>query len=153
MTVDYSSKFRDITAAIADLTVSGVTFFDVDNIPANANLLAKVVYPTKITDFKSKTQTFGLSGQRSIDFTYNINYTYIHCTPQASVGGFSEIYTDLIESIFAIVAAISTCDLDDTDLGITSDETIAEFPAKVQDLSGNEFWGYSFKVSVTEYKG
>ena len=71
MTTDI--KLEDLASAIADLSISGVTVRDIDNIPANAKTILPVLYPVPngfVTDLAWSRESFGDDNVRAMNLTY-----------------------------------------------------------------------------------
>jgi len=145
-------KIRTVTAAIAALSISGVTIKDLSGIPSNANLLAKTLYPNPesgtIQGFLPVRQTKGIGGGERVNIGYGIKYRYLHCTPNALNAG--DVIDDLVNTLSTIFAALIADDAVSgaVDLWIDS---VSDFPAIVNDPAGNPFWGCDFVVTIQEF--
>ena len=145
-----SSAFATIANSIAGLTISGVTIKDIDEIPQSAKLLTPLLIPQPdnwITDFQCEFQSFGSNGAAAMDFTYSLNYIYLHCPIGAGVATY-DIYAGLITKLSAILVAIAS---NDALTGLVDLKPRIGQIGVIQDPSGNEFWGVMFSLPVLEF--
>ena len=140
-----------VTASIAGLSVSGVTFCDTSAIPPNVGDTRKQVFFPEpenfITDFSMKRDSTGMSNAK-MTVQYTLNYTYWHVSLGGGRTGLDE-YDTLVARWAAIVDAILASD---TLSGCVDFEVphVSEFGV-VPDPSGNLGLGFRFPIRITEF--
>ena len=146
-----SLQISTITAAIAGLTVTGVTILDTDEIPFEVGLRQSVLFPEPVnfvTDFTVTRDSMGIASQARKTVTYTLNYTFAHS--QVGTGrGLADLYGDMVSTAYAIVDAIIALDTVSGAVGI-DDPTINQFGVVV-DPSGVSYHGCKIAVRVTEF--
>ena len=146
----YNVKFADVTAAISNISVSGVAIKDISAIPEQALMLCPVMFPSPdfVTGLNPVVDTLGTAGSERITLDYDITYIYAHCTINAGVGGVFAAYAGLVTNIVAIIVTIMTND-NPRDGATLRLKTISKAGA-VNDLAGNTYWGCALTLHVTE---
>lgn len=144
-------QFATVADSIAGLTISGVTIKDIDQIPVSASLTCPILFPQPegfISDIQYARQSFGSNGTPKIDFSYTLNYVYLHCEtgsgisaldPYAGIIAKLELITETIMSNDAITGAVDI--IPNTIGGIGS----------IQDPAGNTYWGALLSFRVLEF--
>lgn len=143
-----------ITAAIAALSISGVTVKDITAIPES--VLARdcpIFFPMPgnwlggsqiVTDTQSRT-TFGAAGSRFwlIDRTFNYVFLY---APIGSGRGSADIYNTATTKTELIITALTAIDVSGVDL-----KDVAHEPLGVlNDPAGMRFAGCLFRITFRE---
>ncbi len=136
-----------VANSIAGLSVSGVTLFDVDEIPAIGDARQPYIIPAPdwLTDFSMERMNFG--GQLR-DVSYVLTYRLLYA-PVGSGRGFVGVVDVMIDKaalfLDAIMAVVTLTGLEDivpvsvTNFGVVSDP------------SDNLFWGCDIAVEVLEH--
>lgn len=101
-------NFTTVTNSIAALTVAGVTIKDVDEIPMDALKILPVMFPKPdnfITNVTFSRETYGTGGTAKMNFSYTLNYRYLHSPVGARLNMLSA-YSGLITNLAAILVEI-----------------------------------------------
>ena len=150
MTTDV--KLEDVASALADLSISGVTVRDIDNIHANAKTILPVLYPVPngfITDLAWSRESFGDDNVRAMNLTYILHYKYLHAIV-GSGGGLLTVYARMIENIIKILQAIFT----DSNLGGAVDvtlNTISDIGVHTDPAGELQYHGVDITLKVMEF--
>ena len=140
-----------ITAAIAGVSVSGVTILDKSAIPNEWDTRTPILYPEPIgfvSGFKVTRDSVGMASVATKTVNYNLNYTFIHSLAglDRSIG---VLYGDMVSKAFSIIDAILA--LDTVSGAVTIDvKDINEFGV-VQDPSGNSCNGCKISFAIQEF--
>jgi hypothetical protein len=147
MTVNVN--FVAVADAIANLSISGVTLRDIDQITSSVAVAPATLAPKPggyITNFKVSTESLGTGGAQRMTITYTLNYTYYHCQI-GSVLDFGS-YSAMITKIAAILVALLT---NDTVTGaLDQDPTVSDI-GPVLDPAGNQYHGCVFSLGITQF--
>lgn len=135
-----------ISAAIASLTVSGVTIKDVDEIPQSVlDRDCPILFPIPGAwldggDAVSEDEsTFGPAGSRYWETHTTLRYVYLR-TQIGTGRSINEHYAGAVTDIEAIITAVTAVDVDTMDL-----ESITHNPiGTVPDPTGKKFVGCNF---------
>lgn len=96
-----------IADSISQISVSGVTVRDIDNIPENAADYCPVFFPAPdgfIGDVTFTPQSFGSDSLRKMDLEYSLRYRFLYA-PLGS-GSFLSNYAGMLEKLELILEAI-----------------------------------------------
>jgi len=147
----YSIKFKDVTAAVSNISISGVTVKDITGIPEQALMLCPLIFPVPnfVTNLKTTIDTLGTAGSERITLEYDINYIYAHCAINANVGGLYSMYSGLVTNIIAVLVAMLIND--NPRDGVTMRVGTVSNAGAVNDPAGNTYWGCAFSLHVTEF--
>jgi hypothetical protein len=136
-----------ITAAVASLSVSGLTVVDSNKIPLST-AGKPMLFPEPL-DFVTEFEGVRMAQQAGTgtpwDFTYTLNYTFWYC-PIGS-GGALESYKPMLAMAFAIIdAMVAACDLNGAqDVHITMTDV-----GPIPDPSGNIGLGCKIHFAILE---
>lgn len=143
-----------IAAAIAALSVSGVTIKDLSGIPQQVQPReCPILYPSPSgwnqggsAELSQKgPATFGTPTTRYWEFDRTYNYTYLHA-PVGSGRGLYEHYTAMTTNEDAIMSILTTLDIATVDVNGVK---ISAF-GTVQDPAGSSFYGYTVSITMRE---
>ena len=98
----------NITAAIDDISITGVVVKNYDGIVANWQSHPMVLYPDPlgfITDFSIDFKTLLRGSIAPQDISYTLHYRYLH-TEVGDLSQFAKQYGDMITKVVAILNAI-----------------------------------------------
>lgn len=143
-------RLREVAAAIAALTVPGITILDLDQMkPALSERDCPLFGPSAndpsfLTDWDAKRLTF----QGNQLNNYNLHYTYFQAPVGADRGLFKQ-YPDMVENARKLVEALQALPRVD---GCKSVK-LYEMPrfGPVFDASGQQFHGATFSLQVVEF--
>lgn len=146
-----TSTIATVADSISNLSISGVTIKDIDQIPDTARMLTPLLIPQPsnfITDLSVSFETFGSNGGAKINTTYTLNYVFLFCEVGSGLGSFAA-FSGLIGKLEDILVAINSNDAitGAVDMKIGSIGNIGV----ITDPAGNEFWGLEFSLRVLEY--
>ncbi len=146
-----TSTIATVADSISNLSISGVTIKDIDQIPDTARMLTPLLIPQPnnfITDLQVSFETFGSNGGAKINTTYTLNYVFLLCEVGSGLGSFAA-FSGLIGKLEDILVAINSNDAitGAVDMKIGSIGNIGV----ITDPAGNEFWGLEFSLRVLEY--
>ncbi len=146
-----TSTIATVADSISNLSISGVTIKDIDQIPDTARMLTPLLIPQPnnfITDLQVSFETFGSNGGAKINTTYTLNYVFLFCEVGSGLGSFAA-FSGLIGKLEDILVAINSNDAitGAVDMKIGSIGNIGV----ITDPAGNEFWGLEFSLRVLEY--
>ncbi len=146
-----TSTIATVADSISNLSISGVTIKDIDQIPDTARMLTPLLIPQPnnfITDLQVSFETFGSNGGAKINTTYTLNYVFLFCEVGSGLGSFAA-FSGLIGKLQDILVAINSNDAitGAVDMKIGSIGNIGV----ITDPAGNEFWGLEFSLRVLEY--
>jgi len=146
-----TSTISTVADSISNLSVSGVTIKDIDQIPESAAMLCPLLIPQPdnfVTDLSVSFETFGSNGSAKINTNYTLNYVFLFCEVGSGLGAFAA-FSGLVAKLSAILVAINSNDAitGAVDVKINSIGNIGV----ITDPAGNEFWGLMFSLRVLEY--
>lgn len=146
-----TSTIATVTDSISNLSISGVTIKDIDQIPDIARMLTPLLIPQPnnfITDLQVSFETFGSNGGAKINTAYTLNYVFLYCEVGSGLGSFAA-FSGLVGKLQDILVAINSNDAitGAVDMKIGSIGNIGV----ITDPAGNEFWGLEFSLRVLEY--
>lgn len=146
-----TSSIATVADSISNLSISGVTIKDIDQIPDTARMLCPLLIPQPanfVTDLSVSFETFGSNGGAKINTSYTLNYVFLFCEVGSGIGAFAA-FAGLISKLQSILVAINSNDAISgaVDMKINSIGNIGV----ITDPAGNEFWGLEFSLRVLEY--
>jgi hypothetical protein len=149
MTVN--SQIATVAAAIAGLTISGVTMRDIDEIPDSAALLCPLMLPQPdnfVTNLAYSRETFGSMGAAKMNTSYTLNYAYLHCEVGSGLNTYAS-YAGIISKLELILETIMSNDVINgaVDIQVESIGNIGVIP----DPAGVQYWGLLFSFRVLEF--
>lgn len=146
----FSLNLKNITDAISNLTITGVTIRDYDGIAANWTSTPNVLYPkpgSLISDFRIEYQTVLQGKTAPQNVSYSLHYRFLG-TQLGSPDIFSAAYAALVDKVVAIINAL--------------DDVVAPYSGKVEmsiggvnlgpliDPAGNTFYGADLDLAIVE---
>lgn len=140
-----------ITAAIAALTVTGVTIRDTSNMSDLITTRDCPVLAPRPNNFIGlnpvERDTYGASPVARKTMTFSLSYRFFH-SPIGQGRGEYEIFPLYLVKIFAIMDALIACDL-----GGTVDMNLSGVPnlGVVVDGADNQFWGSDLDIMCTVF--
>lgn len=148
----FSLYITSITAAIANMSVTGVTIKDKDEIFIAANGLANTLIPNPnadgfITNFDIQYDSLLQGAEAPSTVSYTLNYRFLGVTI-GDAASWSKAYSDIVDKLVLIVNAIvalpgpfsGRIEMKLSDVSIGAKE----------DPSGNLFHGADFALAITE---
>ena len=140
-----------VAASIANLTISGVTLKDIDEIPDSGAMQCPVILPQPndfITTIQNTRVSFGSMGNEAENFEYNLNYVFLYTDSGSGQGAFAD-YSGLITKLTLIINTILNNDVVSglVDMELESISGIGQ----IEDPSGNPYWGAFFTLKCLEY--
>lgn len=145
-----SSLLGNITNAISDINISGVTVKDKDEIAASWTSTSNVLYPHPdnfMTNFRPVYKSFTRGAAAQVDLAYTLNYRFLG-TQIGDMATFTTAYSQMVDKVLAIIAKMI--------------ETTAPYSGRVDmelgavtfgpriDPAGNTFHGADFALNITE---
>lgn len=145
-------SFTTITNTIAALSVAGVTFKDIDEVPTSGDRVA-IITPLDnfITNFSLDDMTLGAPSVREMTVTYTLNYRLLLVKIGAGRSNVIEAYNDLTTKIGLFLDAVLA--MDDT----TGVEDLVPSPSAVTNFGqvmapdGEIYFGCDFHLDCTEH--
>lgn len=141
-----------IADSISNLSISGVSVKDIDQIPESALSVLPVLFPRPqkwITDISFPIKSLGGDENRAIDCTYVMNYRYLHAVV-GSGGGLLAVYASLIANLILIVKAIlsnsSPTGAIDMSIAYITDIGVLTDPA-----GETQYHGVEFGIRILEF--
>ena len=140
----------DITDAIKDINISGVTVKDYDGIAASWQSMPNVLYPNPegfLSDFALEYPTVLRGGSSPVDISYTLNYRFLG----VEIGDLSQMptqYAAMIEKVLAIIAAMISTDSPYS--GRAEMEVVSVSVGARADPVGNAYHGADISLKVTE---
>jgi len=140
-----------ITAAIAALTVSGVTIRDTSACTDAVMVRDCPVLAPRPNNFVMlnpvERDTFGASSVARKTVTFTLSYRFFHSVIGQGRGVY-EVFPLYLDKIFAIMDALIACDL-----GGTVDMNLSGVPnlGVVTDGADNQFWGSDVEIICTVF--
>ncbi len=144
-------QIASIPNSVAALSVSGVTIYDVDQIPPDGTRLLPCLYPEPVnfvTSFSTERNTFGATGAfKTIE--YDLNYTFLFIPIGAGRTGL-EYYDDMLTKVGLIVDAVMALSGDKlTGAWEFTAQGVTDF-GPVPDPAGNQYLGCRLVFHVIE---
>lgn len=140
-----------VSAAIAALSISGVTLKDIDEIPESAQMLTPLIVPRPndfITNIKPEAKSFGSNGSELMDVSYSLNYVFCYTEIGSGINAFAP-YSGLLSMLILIINTILNNDKVNGLVDIQL-ESIGDI-GSVEDFAGNKFWGCNFSLRCLEF--
>jgi hypothetical protein len=142
-----------IVTAIAGLSVTGVTLYDLDGIPDQlAERSAPAIFPdplNAVSNLVVTRQSWGAQSERATDVEYDL--TFIYCHSPVGAGRLQlEKYGDMVAGATAFVDALLAADLVAAGAVELEVANVLEF-GPVADPTGKQFHGCKIVVHVTEF--
>jgi len=139
--------------SIAALTVVGVTFKDIDEIPEDANAMdVPMIIPKPdgfITGFGYGRKSLGPGTTAAIDITYILTYRLLHSEGGEGMSGIFSTYSDMVVKAAAFLDAVIA---NDTITGAINIEPVSiPIFEPVTDPLGRWFHGCDIGIEVTEF--
>ena len=145
-----SLNLSNITAAIKNISVTGVTIKDYSGIAASWQSLPNVLYPNPegfITNFTLDYQTVLRGGTAPVDVSYTLNYRYLG----PEIGDLSQMpkeYSEMIVDLVLILNAMITTDAPYA--GTVEMEVSTVLVGARSDPVGNVYHGADIALNITE---
>ncbi len=142
-------NFSSIATTISGLSVSGVTIRALDKIPQSGAMITPILFPASnfVSNLEVEVLTVGGHPTAAIDYTYQLNYVYLHCPAGSNISQM-DVISGLMTNFIAIVAAIVGYNFTGkADVNFLSSQD----PGVIEDPGGNQYWGVMFKLSVKEF--
>lgn len=143
-------NLTNITDAISQLSVTGVTFKDYDGVASNWQSTPNVFYPNPenfITGFEIRYPAIQQGGDSPVDVMYTLNYRLLG-TAVGNLGNFSEAYADIVEKAAAVLAKI--IETDSPYSGTVEMKAHGFSIGARTDPAGNSYHGADIAVSIVE---
>lgn len=139
-----------LTDSIASLSVSGLTIYDIDQIPEAAERDVPCMYPEGIdfiTNMTTELAAFGLGTASKWNVEYDLHYTLLY-TPIGSGRGV-EKFAGMMTLAFQVIDAI----LDIATISGAVRLTFAGISVGpvVSDPAGNQYWGARLTFHALEF--
>lgn len=143
------TQISTIVSAISDLSVSGLTICDVDEIPAAVDIRTPTMFPLArfVTDLSVARDSFG-ADMAKMTISYSLNYRVCYAPVGSNrgglehVGGMIVLFGSLLDALLGVVNFSGSVDF--------------ELPGAVNfgivtDPAGNSFWGFDLAIRVSEF--
>lgn len=146
-------NFSAVVTSIAGLTITGITFLDMDKIPVDASMLGPVFYPRPnefITDIQPARVSQGGGGIALMDLEYTLHYMYLHAPIDAGVNVLA-VYQGLITNIALILEKLAGFDNPDPDMAVDLMIESISSVGPVGDPSGNSYHGVEIALRIKEF--
>lgn len=145
-----TTYMASIVSAISQLTITGITIKDIDEVAASWVSLPKVLYPNIddfVTNFELNYPTFVQDGTGPVDIKYSLNYRYL----STQVGDMATVAVQsnlVLAEVISIVNKMLTvrAPYDGRVLMTLGDLSIG---ARL-DPAGNQYFGADFALNVEE---
>lgn len=139
-----------ITDSISNLSVTGLTIYDIDQIPEAAERDVPCLYPEGVSFIENMTAelaAFGLGTSSKWNVEYDINYTLLYAP--AGSGRGVENFAKMMTLAFQIVDAV-------LDIATLTGAVTLKFGGIsvgpiVSDPAGNQFWGARITFRALEF--
>jgi hypothetical protein len=139
-----------VANSIAGLSVSGVTLFDIDEVPKAADTRKPSIVPflpNFLTDFTVTRQSQG-AGSALQDVRYNLNYRLFYA-PVGSGRGLHGVVDVMLDKWALFADALLAIE---TIAGaVTADPVGTPNFGTVEDPSNKQFWGCDFQIEILEF--
>jgi hypothetical protein len=100
-----------VANSIAALVVSGVTLFDVDEIPKGGIIDPSIIpLPDYLTNFSTERQSYGGGSVAQMDVNYTLNYRLLYKKAGAGVGTTIEYFDEMLTKAVLFLDAILAID-------------------------------------------
>jgi hypothetical protein len=142
-----SIPISTITAAIAGLTISGVTVLDTNALRdamVDIDLPCLAPRPYSFVNLQPvERDTFGAAAVARKTVLFSLNYRYFHAPVGQGLGEY-ETFPGFLTNLFALADALIAADA----LGGTVDMNLASMPdlGVVQDGANTNFWGADVEI-------
>jgi len=146
-------SIQTVTNSIAALSVSGVTLYDIDEIPAEGKSRdVPMIIPRPdgfISNFLYERKSFGPETVAAIDISYTLTYRLLHSKIGSGRSGLFDTYADMVAKVSLFLDAIIASD---TITGAVDVQpfSIGEF-GPVADPMGEAFHGCDIGINILEY--
>lgn len=146
-------NFETVVESIAALDIAGVTIYTPDNVPETAS---KADLPCLlpqgenfVDDDRVVPMSFGGGGTASMDYTYRLNYVYLHAPATVSIQSLNKNMMPMLSKVFSIIETILAND----DIAGAVDMSLDSVPTRgvITHPDGNEFWGAFINLRVLEH--
>jgi hypothetical protein len=144
-------QIATIIDAITDLTVSGMTLYDIHALPQTAVRIYPCLIPRGdfLSNMVCTRQSFNVGSVAKTDYTYNLNFRLLYA-PVGAGRGIMDYMSDMLTAIVNFVDKIK-----DTDYvaGSAIDIQLAGIPVLgvVTDPADMPYYGADFTLSVLEF--
>lgn len=140
-----------IAGYIANVSISGVTVCDIDQIPQGAQMVTPILFPQPegwLSDVSQGPRGISVNDAEQSDFTYILHYVFL-LAPLGSGISQTEPYNSLVSKLKTIIQTLMS---DDTLAGLVdiSFNGLEGF-GEVEDPSGVHYWGALPSFRITEY--
>ena len=139
-----------ITDAISQVTVSGVSMKDADEISASFAGKSNVFYPNPegfITGFRVANLTFPRGASEKADVSYTLNYRFLG-TQIGDLGNMPKAYGDMLDKLMTLLNAILATD---APYSGAVDMTVGNISVGARsDPAGNMYHGADVALNITE---
>lgn len=145
-----SSLLADITEAISELSIDGVTVKDTNQIAASWVSLPNVLYPNPeefITNFQLQYQSMPRGAEAKVDIRYTLNYRFLG-TQIGDMGNLGKAYASMIGKVLLIIAAMMET-TSPYDGRVDMELANVTVGARV-DPAGNGFHGADIALNIVE---
>lgn len=145
-------NFETVVNSIADLDIAGVTIYHPDNAPttgSKAKLPCLVPQGENfVDDDKDERMSFGGGGTASMDYSYRLNYVYLHSPATAGIDSLQKNLMPMLKKVFEIVETI----LSNDDITGAVDMKLDGIPTRgvIQHPDGGEYWGAMISLRILE---
>ena len=139
-----------ITAAIDDISVSGVTIKDYDGVVANWSSQPNVLYPDPenfITDWSIEYAAFNRGSSAPMNVNYTLNYRFLG-EMVGDVSQFPTGYSNMITKLILILNAM--IGEDDPYSGAVDMEVYSVLIGPRDDPAGNQYFGADIALRIME---
>ncbi len=149
MTITVS--FSTVADSISNLSISGVTIKDINQIPDSASMLCPLLIPQPngfVSEITPTFETFGSNGTPKINMMYTLNYVFLHSEVGSGISAFDG-YSDLMAKLELIFEAILSNDVvtGAVDFKLQSVSNVGV----ITDPAGLDYWGVLLSFRVLEY--
>jgi hypothetical protein len=145
-----SLNLANIADAISQISVSGVTVKDVNQLSASWAPLPNVLYPNDenwITGFSIEYKAIIRGAAAPANFRYTLNYRFLG-TQVGDMATMPTAYSNLVDKVIAIVNAIFSVD---APYNGSVDMAIGDIDVGPKtDPAGNQYFGADFALNVEE---
>jgi len=148
--VTISLLLSNITNAIANISITGVTVKDADEIAGSWQSLPNVLYPNPegfITNFTLEYPTMLRGANADVDVSYTLNYRFLS-SAIGDLGNLPKQYGDLVAKVSSILEAMMSNDMPYS--GLVEMEVGGITIGARADPVGNMYNGADIALNVTE---
>jgi len=149
--VTISINFATVANSIKSLSVSGVNMLNIDQIPQSGSLVLPVVFPQPngwLDNVNPIAQSLGSNGTEKMDFSYTLHYVFLYAEAGSGIS-----QTDPIAPMLAKLELIVETILNNDAITGLVDMRLngIEGVGRIQDVSGNDYWGALFSLRCMEF--